>query len=614
MNTLEELVDYCHIEHPAGALMLVGEWGCGKTYLIEHDLKNSLLKSHILVRISLFGISNVEDLNRKVKYELLKTSIRDGAKQHTDVDVSGKEYDTGFKIAEKGLSLAKKHVPKWVREILSVNVADVFPIQDHIGSKKVVLIFDDLERADKLKTTDIFGCINDYMEADHLPVIIIANEDQIARKNNTDNSGLKYTVLKEKLVQRTVKCEPDYNKIIDNIIKCDIKADDDTYKIFLGHFTSDIIQMFKGVNKQAIPPHNLRSLKCSLQDFERVFHALRTNGVTNEDILKNYLESFVAYTVASRNDKFKLNKKAMSESGILAVLYGNQYHADYFFGSEKEWIDKGNWNIENFKLDLSEKKARDTADNPLSRLKSYSFYNLEEDDIKSGLSDFLKEAYNGNLTLNEYVRLISISTISKEINLELPEKIVWSKVDDGIEKVIKRLQKANDDSSHIRLVFDNKMVEGLDNDEKRAYSIITTAGDREKLALDRNRNLYIECAKNESDLSAVSSKILTTFDRDMADATFDGFKRANNASKVRFCELFNTIWEKDRVITDVKNNKEEVVENLRYLQDKLKQLVNVYNDSPIKKANTERFVEVVDQLVEEWTEKCESAVEGESNE
>ena len=52
MNTVDELVDYCRELEPVGALMLSGEWGCGKTYLIEHDLKDALNTEAIVLRIS----------------------------------------------------------------------------------------------------------------------------------------------------------------------------------------------------------------------------------------------------------------------------------------------------------------------------------------------------------------------------------------------------------------------------------------------------------------------------------------------------------------------------------------------------------------------------------
>ena len=67
MNTLDELIYYCNEPEPVGALMLTGEWGCGKTYLIEHKLSEKLEETHIFVRVSLFGISNIVILNDVVK-------------------------------------------------------------------------------------------------------------------------------------------------------------------------------------------------------------------------------------------------------------------------------------------------------------------------------------------------------------------------------------------------------------------------------------------------------------------------------------------------------------------------------------------------------------------
>lgn len=43
MTTLDELIYYCKGPEPVGALILVGE--CGKTYLIDHVLKEALESS-----------------------------------------------------------------------------------------------------------------------------------------------------------------------------------------------------------------------------------------------------------------------------------------------------------------------------------------------------------------------------------------------------------------------------------------------------------------------------------------------------------------------------------------------------------------------------------------
>lgn len=47
--------------------MLTGQWGCGKTYLIEHELAKELGDEYTIIRVSLFGESSIESINRKVQ-------------------------------------------------------------------------------------------------------------------------------------------------------------------------------------------------------------------------------------------------------------------------------------------------------------------------------------------------------------------------------------------------------------------------------------------------------------------------------------------------------------------------------------------------------------------
>lgn len=67
MSTLDELEYYCREENVYGALMFVGGWGSGKTYLIENVLAKILENEYIFIRISLFGVSNINDINQKVR-------------------------------------------------------------------------------------------------------------------------------------------------------------------------------------------------------------------------------------------------------------------------------------------------------------------------------------------------------------------------------------------------------------------------------------------------------------------------------------------------------------------------------------------------------------------
>ena len=67
MDIIEELKYYCNELQPVGALMLTGEWGCGKTYLLNNILKDAIEDTHIILRVSLFGLESIEEVHKEVK-------------------------------------------------------------------------------------------------------------------------------------------------------------------------------------------------------------------------------------------------------------------------------------------------------------------------------------------------------------------------------------------------------------------------------------------------------------------------------------------------------------------------------------------------------------------
>ena len=63
MNTLEELLYYCNEPEPVGALLLTGEWGCGKTYLIVKTLITGSVRGQSLLDTLNYMEKNVLDKN-----------------------------------------------------------------------------------------------------------------------------------------------------------------------------------------------------------------------------------------------------------------------------------------------------------------------------------------------------------------------------------------------------------------------------------------------------------------------------------------------------------------------------------------------------------------------
>ena len=86
MGTLDELIHYCRIEDPIGSLVLIGESGCGKTYLIERELREALEDTHCIVRVSLFGINSIGALHDAV----LDEEPGDDADKHKGEEIKRK--------------------------------------------------------------------------------------------------------------------------------------------------------------------------------------------------------------------------------------------------------------------------------------------------------------------------------------------------------------------------------------------------------------------------------------------------------------------------------------------------------------------------------------------
>lgn len=55
----------------SGALMISGAWGSGKTYFIDHTLVDHLKGDYCPVKISLFGLEKVDNLERLITEKFL---------------------------------------------------------------------------------------------------------------------------------------------------------------------------------------------------------------------------------------------------------------------------------------------------------------------------------------------------------------------------------------------------------------------------------------------------------------------------------------------------------------------------------------------------------------
>lgn len=597
MNTLEELVYYCKEPDPVGALMLTGEWGCGKTYLIEHELKEELKDSHIFVRISLFGISDTDILNSNVK--------KQWTSQCTSFFGKIQDHEMAVKAGKTIFGGVSSFIPiiKDVKDtVLSVNPWDYITIKPEIDDKKVILIFDDLERS-KLSTVDVLGCINEYCENYHFNTIIVANENRIADDNN---DFISYSEIKEKIVARTVCHKPEYNSIIHSLLN-DQKWFDAEYKEFLLNNESHILGLFEtdpvkdsGDEKSDIDitkPHNIRSLKCAIQDFHRVYEKLVKYEIPDKE---KYLYSFISYTIAY--------KAGIAIEGKYGFLFSDEdvkkiypcFSPFTLLSNVRKWIVYGDWNEELLEDELKYVASQMKVSEPKDILKNTRFIELEEDIIESGFSGLLKECYEGEVNLNDYVYLIENSCWSREYNIDLPEDIDWEKISLGIQACFKRYIEENELENYTIHIISNDSRKYFNDDELKAYDMIADFREKNVVVFENNKKLYISSLKKGGlgAFNTCKNKRFKAFDYSMAEVTLEYFKKSTQADKAYFPGYFEGLW--DLSISSCDIDLATTKEGLERLLDGLKELKKQFllERKNIAAVHTETFIKVIVNLID----------------
>ena len=617
MNSLSEIVYYCETADPVGALLLTGEWGCGKTYLIENELPQKLGEKYAVIRISMFGIPTIKELHKAVKQSWI----------HAKGGLLNKASRLGkFKgIIEKVSSMIPNNMVKGaVGATLSFNLFDFIKIENIIDDKKVILVFDDLERSN-IAIQEKLGAINEYCENQHFNVIIVADEKKLV-------TGLEYQDFKEKIVQRTIQYKPYYRDVVHSVISA-VKKEE--YKTLLLENEGYIAALFAGQDiegnsldvhvsetsgvyrrlfaqeeidneerrKELLKsrPHNIRSLKTSIQDFERVFDVLHSKKI--EDCNK-WLYSFIAYEMASRANLIHTSERygSVFSNHDVAILYPGFYDKRYLPEALNKWIADGIWEKELLEDYIDQLYRSREALSPKDQVRNCRIDYLEEDIAKQGIQDILKDAYDGELSLNEYVIFVINSCLCRYYDL-IDLDVEWERVYLGINKRIElSIQKGEKHELVMEAIED---LEGFSDEEKKAYLIIKKARDESVAMFEANRREYIDEMRNnpEEVFIKISNRRFKCFDQEMAEATAEGFKKANTSTKINFPAYFEGLWGNYRNSYDINQDGVETTRKaLELLKDRLSIVEKDYTNLPFKKKFTKAFIETIDRLLKDGEE------------
>lgn len=624
MKTLEELMYYCEEPEPVGAVLLTGEWGCGKTYLIDNELKAALKDKARLIRISLFGVTTIDGIHMAVKQAWISEYNKD--KKWTGVT---KKAKWGKEVASK-----LEFLPDWVRGIATTDWLSFVEIKNAIEGKPVILVFDDLERC-CLETVDVLGAINDYCENQKFHTIIVANQDKmkssaesvavpiefeidtyenkdetnpikratgkIKHKLQKESEELSYNEIKEKIIHRTVQYIPDYEGIVKAVVEKS-KYQDDRYKNFVKQCEEGILELFAPDRNTYIEsqnskrPHNIRSLKCAIRDFYRVYGILNENDF--EDINK-WFYSFISYVIA-----YKAN---IAKEGHYGTLFSDDevqklypaFQNRYMFVTVKKWILRGVWDVDALTYEIGVALSKKKAKTPSDIVKTNRIMDVEEEVVIEGFPQVVKMAYAGELSLDEYVDFIRNNSWGRRYKFELPLTVDWEKVQTGIKTAIQKLVDSRKEGQQLHSFIDEKNREYFTDDEWEAYQLIEEFRNGNLLMFSNNKKLYIDEMRKDAftAFTICQNKRFDVFDEEMAIVTAEAYAKGSNFEKNQFSSYFKDMWNGNIISQDIK--VEESLVGFRKLQELLqKQIVCLEEKGKVFAVrHTEAFIDLLDEMV-----------------
>ena len=363
-DLVESILDYIRADYTDYAVMINGEWGSGKTYFWNNKIRNKIEsmqlngKRYKTIYMSLYGISNLEEISKKIFIET--TQLMDkNLKKYMDSkgQVNIPEY------AKTGLDMAN---------LFGVTQnGDKLDYSDFFATDDKVLCFDDLERAN-VDVIDILGYINNFVEHDHIKTIIICNEKELSTKLKSSNLEMKtfiatylldkegdlvkktdkpmveriqdtieyvfdkandYERIKEKLIGETFEYAPEFNYIINGILMRYEKYPE--LIRFLRENTNLIISTF---NKSGT--RNLRILKHALNDFKKIFDMVnKSYPNTNHRVMQTML----IFTIAI---SFEIKAGKVTKDKFININSNEEYKA--ILVSSRVFMDNRQFYIKEF--------------------------------------------------------------------------------------------------------------------------------------------------------------------------------------------------------------------------------------------------------------------------
>lgn len=200
---VDNIIQYVEENNRKYAVAIEGPWGIGKTRFLKSVLAPAL-KDHEkrMVRVSMFGMENSNDLYEKIGITLLRLERDDGVKRKASITVLFKSLCSMVSAALKSFGFSPKI------NITFKDVADLVPSDKH------VFVFDDVERRSKSSDDlSLFGAVNELVEGRGAKVIFVTSN------LSADSEGQRPfdSEVREKLVWKVFAYEQSTESLVNDI-------------------------------------------------------------------------------------------------------------------------------------------------------------------------------------------------------------------------------------------------------------------------------------------------------------------------------------------------------------------------------------------------------------
>lgn len=396
------------------AILITGNWGCGKTYYWENILSSKIKKHDLIpIYISLNGLKNKKEILNKLSLEVIQS--------YSKGIINSKTLKATTSVLEIGLNALSGGILNFKKLKLNISLSDFLSMQK---LNNLVFCFDDLERyAGKL--SDVLGIINDFTEHKYIKVILLANEDKLSNKGTN-----KFLEIKEKTFAKTLYFKTDKQAILRNIINDKYKNDTELKNFLLSEIPLIAETMEQNGNC------NYRVVISLLDDFEYIIKQ-KIKDIEALSIAKPHLLKFIlalGFEIQISAVKKEKIDTLTNDSILMTSLtkgYGakfkEKYSIDilepkYIFKSIVKYFTTSILNLDNLNEDISLFKPISLPD--YYYLTRIGYWNLSDEefnekinknllnDIRKGIFDL--EYYDEFFIL--YIYLLTEKLLSININ------------------------------------------------------------------------------------------------------------------------------------------------------------------------------------------------------